>query len=109
MSLWSRCGIGHCWALPLTVLGVLLLSTPTWAFEREGTVIYFALEDLQLDLRHLLQRDNLPSLIPQMNQLTLQTDQAFYANGPIERSLRWGNGQGIGGYCLPGMRPLCGH
>ena len=109
MSLWIRCGIGHCWVLSLAVLGVLLLSTPTWAFEREGTVIYFALEDLQLDLRHLLQRDNLPSLIPQMNQLTLQTDQAFYANGPIERSLRWGNGQGIGGYCLPGMRPLWGH
>jgi hypothetical protein len=77
MSLWIRCGIGHCWVLSLAVLGVLLLSTPTWAFEHEGTVIYFALENLQLDLRHLRQRDNLPSLIPQMNQLTLQTDQAW--------------------------------
>jgi hypothetical protein len=72
-------------------------------------VIYFALEDLQLDLRHLLQHDNLPSLIPQMNQLTFQTDQTFYANRPIERSMRWGNGQGIDGYRLPVMRPLWGH
>ena len=43
MSLRCRCGIGHRWALPLAVLSVLLLSAPTWAFAREGTVIYFAL------------------------------------------------------------------
>jgi hypothetical protein len=72
-------------------------------------VIYFSLEDLQLDLRHLLQRDTLLSLVPQMNWQTLQTDQQQYENGPIERSMRWGNGQGIDGYWPPGMRHLWGY
>lgn len=90
-------------------MGVLALSSPTVAFEREGAVIYFSLEDLQLDLRHLLQRDNLSSLMPQMNWQTLQTNQQQYENGPIERSMRWGNSQEVDGYRLPGMRQLWGH
>ncbi|MGE0826197.1 MAG: hypothetical protein AB7G75_18385 [Candidatus Binatia bacterium] len=96
------------WVLPLALLGVLALATPSRAFEREGTMLYFSWEDLQHDLRHLLPHDNLSSLIPQMNWQSLRTEQQ-YDNGPIERSLRSGNGQGADDYRLPGMRPLWGY
>lgn len=67
MSSHSNCGVGSRWALPLAVFGVLVLSSPSWAFEREGPVIYFSLEDLQLDLQHILHHDALPSVIPPLN------------------------------------------
>ncbi len=109
MSSRSNCGIGYRWALPLAVFGVFALSTPAVALEREGPVVYFSLEDLQLDLQHILHHDTLPSVIPPMNWQTLQPDQQQSENGPIERSMRSGNDQGIDGYRLPGMRLLWGH
>lgn len=109
MTLWNNHGIRQGLALSIAVMVVLLLSAPTFAFEREGAVIYFSLEDLQLDFRSLLQRDTLLSKVPQMNWQTLQAAQQYSENGPTERSLRWGNGQGVDGYQLPGMRPLWGY
>ncbi|MGE0681031.1 MAG: hypothetical protein AB7P69_09055 [Candidatus Binatia bacterium] len=109
MALWNNRGIRQRVVIPLMVIVVLSFSAPTFAFEREGTVIYFSLEDLQLAFPRFLQRDTLLSLIPQMSWQTLQADQANDDNGPIERSMRWGNGLGIDGYRPPGMHPLWGY
>ena len=109
MTLQKNRGVGQGLVLSIAVVVTLLLSTPTFAFEREGTVIFFSLEDLQLDLRHLFQRDTLLSIVPQISWQTLRT-QRYGKDGPIERSWHWGNGQGVDGYLCPGMpHPLWGY
>ena len=85
-----------------------VLLTPTFAqsAEREGTVLFFSLEDLQQILFHpsLSSLWQLPSSFAwRERSATAEQD------GPIERSIRWGNGQGIDGYTRPGTRPLWGY
>ncbi|MBI3797840.1 MAG: hypothetical protein HY268_12840 [Deltaproteobacteria bacterium] len=92
------------------VAGVALtaLLTPTFArpAEREGTVLFFSMEDLQQALSH-------PSL-PSLSQLApsfrwRERPEAVEQGGRLEQNFRWGNGLGIDGYTRPGTRPLWGY
>ena len=85
-----------------------VLLTPTFAqsAEQEGTVLFFLLEDLQQILFH----PSLPSLWQLPSSFAWREQpEAAEQDGPIERSIRWGNGQGIDGYTRPGTRPLWGY
>lgn len=87
-------------------LSVLLTPPCALAAEREGTVLFFSLEDLQQVLSH--------SSFPSFSQLLpgfawQEQSKAAEQNGPLERSFRWGNGLGIDGYTRPGTRPLWGY
>jgi len=88
-------------------LALSILVTPTCALsaEREGTVLFFSVADLQQVLSH-------PSL-PSLSQLSPSFEwqkqpKAAEQDDPLERNFRWGNGLGIDGYTRPGTRPLWG-
>jgi hypothetical protein len=86
--------------------GVLLTPTFAQSAEREGTVLFFSLEDLQQVLFH----PSLPSLWQLPSSFAWrERPEAAEQDGPIERSIRWGNGQGIDGSTRPGTRPLWGY
>src|SRR5262245_52792560 len=85
-----------------------VLLTPTFArsAEREGTVLFFSVEDLQQALSH-------PSL-PSLSQLSpsfawREQSEAAAQDTHLERNARWGNGLGVDGYTRPGTRPLWGY
>jgi len=87
-------------------LSALLTPPCALAAEREGTVLFFSLEDLQQALSH-------PSL-PSLSQLLpsfawWEQPEAAEQDGPLERNSRWGNGLGVEGYLRPGTRPLWGY
>jgi hypothetical protein len=88
-------------------LALFVLLTPPCALsaEREGTVLFFSVEDLQQALSH-------PSL-HSLSQLSpsfawWEQPEAAEQDGPLERNSRWGNGLGVDGYTRPGTRPLWG-
>ncbi|HJY83840.1 MAG TPA: hypothetical protein VKK81_22480 [Candidatus Binatia bacterium] len=86
-------------------LSALLTPACALAAEREGTVLFFSLGDLQQALSH-------PSL-PSFSQLSpsfawREQPEAEKHDGPVERNSRWGNGLGVDGYTRPGTRPLWG-
>jgi hypothetical protein len=86
-------------------LSVLLMPTCALSAEREGTVLFFSVEDLQQTLSH-------PSLSA-LSQLSpsfawWEQPKAAEQDGPLERNFRWGNGLGVEGYTRPGIRPLWG-
>jgi hypothetical protein len=86
-------------------LSVLLTPTRTLSAEREGSVLFFSVEDLQQTLSH-------PSL-PSLSHLSpsgawWEQPKAAEQDGPLERYSRWGNGLGVDGYTRPGTRPLWG-
>jgi len=86
-------------------LSALLTPAGALAAEREGTVLFFSLGDLQPALSH-------PSL-PSFSQLPpsfarREQPEAETQDGPLERNSRWGNGLGVDGYTRPGTRPLWG-
>jgi hypothetical protein len=92
--------------LAVVALLVLLPLAGALAAEREGTVLFFSLEDLQQALSH-------PSL-PSFSQLSpsfarREQSEAEKQDGPLERNSRWGNGLGVDGYTRPGTRPLWGY
>ena len=86
---------------------VLLTATCAMSAEREGTVLFFSLEDLKQALSH-------PSL-PSLSHLSpsvgwWEQPEAAEHDGPLERSARWGHGLGVDGYAYPGARrPLRGY
>ena len=87
----------------LAGLALLVLLTATYAMsaEREGTVLFFSLEDLKQALSH-------PSL-PLLSQLSpsvgwWEQPEAAEQDGPLERNARWGHGLGFDGYAYPGAR-----
>jgi len=87
-------------------LGVLLVTPCALAAEREGTVLFFSLEDLQQVLSHpspFSFSQLLPSFAWQ------EQPRAEEQGGPLERSFRWGNRLGVDGYTRPGTRPLWGY
>lgn len=87
-------------------LSVLLTPPFAQSAEREGTVLFFSLEDLQ----QLLSRPSLPSLWQLPSSFAWrERPEAAEPDGPLERNIRWGNGQGIDGYTRPGTRPLWGY
>jgi hypothetical protein len=86
-------------------LSVLLTPTRALSAEREGTVLFFSVEDLQQALSH-------PSL-PSLSHLSpsgawWEQPKAAEQDGPLERNFRWGNGLGVQGYTHPETRPLWG-
>jgi hypothetical protein len=88
-------------------LALSLLLTPTRArsAEREGTVLFFSLEDLHQALSH----PALPSLWHlSPSGAWWEEPKATEQDGPLERNSRWGNGLGVEGYTRPGTRPLWG-
>jgi len=94
------------------VLHILLPSPCALAAEREGTVLFFSLEDLQ----QMLASPSLPSLTSLFSRSQPSPSFAWQAqpeateqDGPLERNARYGNGLGIDGYRLPGARPLWGY
>ena len=89
----------------LTLL-VLLLPPCALSAEREGTVLFFSVEDLRQALAH-------PAL-PALSQLSpslawWEQPKAVEQDGPLEQNARWGNGLGVDGYTRPGTRPLWGY
>ena len=92
--------------LGAVALLVLLPPAAALAAEREGTVLFFPLEDLQQVLSH-------PSLFSflQLSPSVAWRERhaAEKQDGPVERNFRWGNGLGVDGYTRPGTRPLWGY
>ena len=97
--------------LATVALSVLLTSPSALAAEREGTVLFFSLEDLQQVLTHpsLPSLTALLSLSPPSPSFWQEQPEVAEPDGPLERNLRWGNGLGIDGYTRPGTRPLWGY
>jgi hypothetical protein len=85
-------------------LVVLLMPISAMATQRDGTVLFFSLEDLT----QALSEPTLPDLSPGFLWQNLQSQAN--QESPIERSYRWGNGLGIDGYAHPEARtPLWGY
>ena len=91
------------------ILYLLLPSPCALAAEREGTVLFFSLEDLQQMLSH--PSHFLSSSLWQLPSSFAWRERPEEAerDGPLERNARWGNGQGIDGYRRPGTHPLWGY
>jgi hypothetical protein len=95
--------------LAAVALLVLLPPAGVLAAEREGTVLFFSLEDLQ----QALSRPSPFSLSPFM-QLSpsfarREQSEAEKQDGPVERNSCWGDGLGVDGYTCSGIRPLWDH
>ena len=88
---------------------VLLPPAGVLAAEREGTMLFFSLEDLRQALSHP-PPVSLPAFL-QLSSSFAQREQpeAEKQDGPLEKNARWGNGLGIDGYTRPGTRPLWGY
>jgi len=87
-------------------LGALLTPPCALAAEREGSVLFFSVEDLQQALSH----PTLPSFSQLLPSFAWQEQpRATEPDGPRERNTRWGNGLGVDGYTRPGTRPLWGY
>jgi hypothetical protein len=105
---WRR--TRHAQGLKALLAGVALsaLLTPAYALaaERDGTVLFFSFEDLKQMLSH----PSLPSLWQLPSSFAWrERPEAAEQDGPLERNIRWGNGQGIDGSTRPGTRPLWGY
>jgi hypothetical protein len=85
-------------------LVVLLMPISVMAAQRDGTVLFFSLEDLTQALSKPTLSDLSPNFVWQ--HLLPQAHQ----KSPIERSYQWGNGLGVDGLAYPGSRmPLWGY
>ena len=95
-------GLGR-FFLAILAFTLLLAALPTLAAERDGTVLFFSLEDLEKELS----KPDLSQLYSSFSWRTRQegNDQ----DTPIERNYRWGNGLGWDGYTQPSTRPLWGY
>lgn len=92
--------------LVFLTLSLLLIAPSAFTAERDGTVLFFSLDDLQ----EVLSSPSLPSFSPLALSFAWQGQQdAEEQAGPLERNFRWGNGLGIDGYTRPGTRPLWGY
>ena len=93
--------------LAVLTFAALLTPTRTLSAEREGTVLFFSFADLKQEWLH----PSIPSLAYLAPSFTWRAlrEQAD-EDGPIERTARWGNGLGFGGYANPWTpRPLWGY
>jgi hypothetical protein len=84
------------------------LLPPPWALaaEREGTVLFFSVADLQQALSH----PSLPSLSHLLPSFAWRArPETAEQEGRLERNARWGNGLGVDGSTRPGTRPLWGY
>jgi hypothetical protein len=87
-------------------LSALLTPPCALAAEREGTVLFFSVEDLQQPWS----RSSLPLFSQLVPSFAWQEQPAAAEqDGRLERNSRWGNGLGVNGYTRPGTRPLWGY
>ncbi len=94
------------WSALFAGLALVIFMTPisAMAAQRDGTVLFFSLEDLT----QVLSTPMLPDLSPSFLWRNFQLQET--AESPIERSYRWGNGLGIDGHAHPEARmPLWGY
>jgi hypothetical protein len=91
------------------VLGVLWSSPAACAAEREGPVLFFSMEDLQLVLSHSSPLAFPAFWSPGPSVAGQEQSQAAEHEGPVERSCCWGNELRLDGYTRPGTRPLWGY
>jgi hypothetical protein len=90
----------------------LLTPLSARAAERDGTVIFFSMEDL----RQMVAHPSLSSLASLFSPSQSSPSFAWHEesgaaeqDNPLERNARYGNGLGADGYRLPGTRPLWGY
>ena len=90
-------------------LSTLLMPVGAPAAEREGTVLFFSVENLHQTLSHP-SLFSLPSLWPLSPGFAWrEQSEAAAQDSHLERNARWGNGLGADGYTRPGTRPLWGY
>jgi len=98
--------------LALLTVTTLLMPPGVKAAERDGTMLFFSLEDIQ----HVLANPSLPAfatlLSPSqpVSSFTWRAQSgAAEQNSPLERNTRDGNGFWVDGYRLSGPHPLWGY
>jgi len=109
MTTLSQTWCTKCRKALLAGVALSTLLTPPYALaaEREGTVLFFSMEDLQ----QVLSSPSLPSLASLFSRAQpspsfwQEQPEAAEQDGPLERNARYGNGLGIDGDRLPGTRP----
>lgn len=97
----------------LALLTITTLSMPSGAqaAERDGTMLFFSLEDIQ----QVLAQPSLPRLISFLSpsqpvpSFAWRTQSETEQNSSLERNTRYGNGLWVDGYRLPGPHPLWGY
>lgn len=103
--------------LRLTFLALLTITTflmppGAKAAERDGTVLFFSLEDIQ----HVLANPSLPAFASLLSPSQPTSSLAWRAQSEAagqdssrERNTRYGNGLWADGYRIPGPHPLWGY
>src|SRR5262245_48798929 len=79
------------------VLSVLLTPTGALAAEREGTVLFFSVEDLQQTVSHPSLSSLLSFSQPSPSFAWREQPEAAEQDGRLEKNARWGNGLGVNG------------
>lgn len=96
----------------LLTVTTLLMPLGAKAAERDGTVLFFPLEDIQHVLVHP-SRSSLSSLFsfssPASGFAWRARSETAEQDSPLERNALYGTGLEIDGYRLPGPRPLWGY
>lgn len=106
MTTFNQALSAKCRKALLAGLALVVLLTPICAMaaERDGTVLFFSLEDL----KQALYNPTLSELSPSFSWRNPQ--QQANQESPIERNYRWGHGLGFDSYAYPGTRmPLWGY
>jgi hypothetical protein len=96
--------------LALLTATTLLMPSGAQAAERNGTVLFFSLEDIQ----QVLARPSLPALTSLLSfsqpAFSWRAQSQTAERGSLmERNTRYGNGFWVDGYRLPGPHPLWGY
>ena len=97
--------------LALLTATTVLMPAGAKAAERDGTVLFFSLEDIQ----QVLARPSLPALTSLLSfspasSFSWRAQSKTAAKGSLlERNTRYGNGLWADGYRLPGPHPLWGY
>jgi hypothetical protein len=96
--------------LTLLTATTLLMPSGAKAAERNGTVLFFSLEDIQ----QVLDRPSLPALtsLLSFSQPAFSwraQSQTAKQGSLLERNTHYGNGFWVDGYRLPGPHPLWGY
>jgi hypothetical protein len=92
----------------IATLALTALLTPASGFaaERDGSVLFFSLADVQ----QMLSNPTLPSAPDLSYSFTWRDQRQSEDQGSLlERNYYWGNKLGIDGYAKPGNRPLWGY
>lgn len=91
--------------LAMIAFTVLLTPISGFAAERDGSVLFFSLEDLQ----QTLSNPTAPSFSDWSSNFAWRNQREQDQPGPVERNYNWGNRLGFDGYADPGNRPLWGY